>query len=133
MADSEVIDRLEKRIESLEKRVEQLENPSNHTSNPYGILESKILTKIDDIGIQNLILLALRLKSKQSRNDLKMKLESWEKPVGSWFGGGNFKNRLLIPNQIIRDGINDEKEEVYSLGNKGVKTVKKLIEKYDLN
>jgi hypothetical protein len=132
MADSEIIDELKKRLDSLEKRVEQLENPSESRLTLGNSLETKIVENIDDIGIQNLVLLALRLKSKQSRNDLKTKLESWQKPVGSWFSGGNFKNRLLAPNQIIQDGVNEKKENLYSLGSKGTKTVKKLIEKYDL-
>ena len=132
MSNSKEINELNKRLESLEKRIFQLENPSNPSLTTENSFELKILEKIDDIGIQNLILFALRIKSKQSRNDLKLKLESWHKPVGSWFQGGNFKNRLLTPSQIIRDGINSENEDVYSLGSKGTKTVKKLIEKYEL-
>ncbi|MCH8914946.1 MAG: hypothetical protein IIA82_03760 [Thaumarchaeota archaeon] len=132
MTDSEIINKLKERIESLEKRVTGLEDPSSPNLTTHNSLESKILEKIDDIGIQNLVLLALRIKPKQSRSNLKIKLESWQKPVGSWFRGGNFKNRLLTPSQIIRDGINDKKEDLYSLGSKGIKTVKKLIEKYDL-
>lgn len=132
MVDSESIKELKKRLESLEKRVEQLENPANQILNSSNSFESKILIKIDDIGIQNLILLALRIKSKQSRNDLKSKLVSWNKPVGIWFRGGNFKNRLLTPHLIIRDGTNDTKEDLYSLGSQGIKTVKNLIDKHKL-
>jgi len=130
---SENVKKLEKRITDLETRVEKLETPSNSNIDSQNSLESKILGKIDDIGIQNLILLVLRIKSKQSRNDLKSKLESWNKPIGTWFRGGNFKNRLLTPSLVLRDGINETKEDLYSLSSKGTKTVKKLIEKYDLN
>ena len=123
---------LKKRIESLEMRMDKIEISSK--TNPLVIddYEFKIRGKIDDIGIQHLILLALKLQPKQSKQGLKTQLESWGKPVGTWFRGGNFKNRLLKPSQIIPDGIDENKEELYSLGSKGVKTVKNLIEKYEL-
>ena len=133
MTDSEELKTINKRLESLEKRVAKLETPSTSTLNSQNSIESKIMEKIDDIGIQHLILFALKIKSKQSRSDLKSKLESWNKPVGIWFKGSNFKNRLLTPSLVLRDGSNDKKQDLYSLGSKGIRSVKQLIEKYELN
>ncbi len=115
----------------LEKRVTKLEN-SKTSINISGSLEKKILQKIDDIGIQHLVLLALKLKSKQSKNSLQTKLEQWNKPIGTWFSGGNFNKRLLKTALIIKDGKNQNNEILYSLGRRGIKNVKELIKKYNL-
>ena len=123
---------IEDRFKALEKRIENIEHLPSKIESSGNNLEHEIIQKIDEIGVQHLVLLALRLKSKQPRNDLKLKIESWNKPVGTWFGGGHLKNRLLKTHQIIHDGINKDNEELYSLGSKGAKTVKNLIEKYKL-
>ena len=98
-----------------------------HTS-----LEENIKQKIHEIGIQHLILFSLKLKYKQSRDDIQSKLLEWDKPVGKWFRGGNFRNRLLKKSLLIIDGKNNKGEEVYSLGMRGIKAINELIKKYDL-
>ena len=126
---------LERKIRELEKRVVILEqsNQTNYSSNLNLDLEQKIIQKIDDIGIQHLVLLSLKLKHKQSKHDLKSTLETWNKPIGMWFDGGNLRNRLLKTSVVLHDGKNDHGEDVFSLGTKGLKLVKKLITKYELD
>ena len=126
------VEKLEKRIIDLEKRVAKLENPSISNLNSTTSFESKIVERIDDIGIQHLVLLALKIKQKQSRLELKQKVASWQKPIGTWFDGSSIKIRLLDTHQIIRDGKDEKNKELYSLGSKGVRTVKDLIKKYEL-
>ena len=130
------IEEIEKRVKDLEKRITTLEKQEKtRISKRKGSdsIESQIKEKVSEIGIMHLVILTLKIKSKQSREQIKNKLEEWEKPIGSWFGGGNFKNRLLKKGFVMKDGKNKENEDVFSLTMRGNKSAEKLIEKYELN
>ena len=70
------IDTLARKIISLEMRVASLENLIKSDEKPISKkpLENRIKQKIDDIGIQSLIIISLKLKSKQSRSEIKSNL-----------------------------------------------------------
>jgi len=64
---------------------------------------------------------------------LKSTIISWgaKKTIDKWFKGGNFNNRLLGKGIVMKDGKNEDSEDLYSLTKiKGVKLAVSLIEKY---
>ena len=131
------LENLEKRVKDLEIRISKLENEKKskrqraYFSKPSS-LRGKIKQKINDIGIQHLITLVLKIKSKQTKSQIENTFVSWNKPIGSWFQGGNFNKRLLKKGIIMKDGIDKNDEELFSLTMRGVKMSDKLIEKYGL-
>ncbi len=67
-------------------------------------LENKIREKINEIGIQHLVILILKFKTKQTKSQIEETIRRWNKPVGSWFKGGNFNKRLLRKSILMKDG-----------------------------
>lgn len=57
--------------------------------------EKIVIDKIDDISIQHLVVIILKLKPNQTRHEIKKIMEDWGKVVGNWFRGGNMNNRLV--------------------------------------
>ncbi|MEX0763737.1 MAG: hypothetical protein WEC35_05545 [Nitrosopumilaceae archaeon] len=143
MSETKLLDKLsqiENKLKNLEERVSKLEkkrhdgndDSSKGTLNNF---EKKLEGKIDTIGPQNLIILGLKLKSKQSKNELETLLISWgtKQTIHGWLKGGNFSKRLLKTGIVMKDGKNTDGDVLYSLTKvKGVQTVDALIEKYDL-
>lgn len=132
------IENLEKKLKNLEIRISKLEKGkksesySINTASSSSSLELKIVQNINNIGIQHLILLTLKIKSKQSKSKIEQTLVRWNKPVGSWFHGGNFNNRLLKKRTVMKDGKDKNNDELFSLTMKGIRITNKLIEKYNL-
>lgn len=133
------IDDLEKKLIELESRVSKLEkNPDNLVSskNKLDDISLKLQGKVDKIGQQNLIIIALYHKPKQSKSDLLNTLLSWgiKKTIYKWFQGGNVNNRLLNPGIILKDGQNAKNEDLFSLTvTKGMPKAEELIKKYNLS
>lgn len=116
----------------LEERVRRLEEVvfgSGYSSKKYGNVEKIVIDKIGKITIQHLVVIALHLKSKISKQDIKTTLQDWGKPVGNWFQGRNMNNRLLNQGIIKKDGTNDNNEDLFSLTGKGQHVAKDIIEK----
>jgi hypothetical protein len=92
---------VEERLESIEKRVQKLEDAlagkGTVSSKPSKSeeTESMIVSHIDKIGIQDLVVIALKLKPRQTKSEIKQMLIDLGKNVGVWFEGGNFNGRLV--------------------------------------
>lgn len=121
---------LEKQVRDLQKRVASLEQTvySNPKSAARG-LEQRLAEKVDDIGTQDLIVVALRIKPKQDKEAIKGVLSDWGKAYGSWFEGGNFSGRLIRKGLVKKDGQNDSGEDLFSLTKKGEIEADNLITK----
>jgi hypothetical protein len=116
---------LEERITRLEKIVLN-EDYLNKKSND---IEKMIIDHVDDISTQHLVVIALFLKSKQTKQEIKSMLQDWGKAVKNWFQGGNMNKRLVKTAIIKKDGINDKNDDLFSLTGKGENIAKDLIEK----
>lgn len=135
---SDLIKKLEERIFKLEKRVTKLEqnskSPLKFSSIKLSNVEKNLTEQIDKIGPQNLVVIELKMKPKQSKTDLQNLFRSWgcKKKVLKWFKGGNFNQRLLDNGIVIRDGKNDS-EELFSLSRvKGYTKAGDIFKKYSL-
>jgi hypothetical protein len=119
---------LEKRISELEARVSKLEglaatSPGQTTHND---VEDALIDMIDDIGIQNLIILSLRLKGPATREQIRQTLDNWGKAYGSWFRGGNFNARLVDKGIVKLNSTTDNGGEIYALTKKGERVADQL-------
>ncbi|MBI1828451.1 MAG: hypothetical protein HY222_03465 [Thaumarchaeota archaeon] len=134
------LSQIENKLQNLEERVLKLEKKSHdgNDGNTKGRLdnfEKKLEGKIDIIGPQNLIIFGLKLKPKQSKNELETLLISWgaKQTIRGWLKGGNFSKRLLKTGIVMKDGKNTDGDVLYSLTRvKGVQIVDDLIEKHNL-
>lgn len=126
------MDPLETRLESLEERLTRIEKivlREDFSSKKRGGVEKIVIDNIDKISTQHLVVIALYLKPKQTKQEIKNMLQDWGKAVGNWFQGGNLNNRLLKKGVIKKDDVNEKKEDLFSLTGKGQNIVKNLIEK----
>jgi hypothetical protein len=130
---------LEDRLNQLEKRVVKLENATHKKggsltkSTQMLDVERMLIDKIDQMSVPHLVIIALKLRPKQTRTELKQMLEDWGKVVGSWFKGGNLNNRLIKKNIVKRDGVNENNEEIFSLTKRGEVLAEELIDKIKSN
>lgn len=111
---------LEKTVADLEKRLARLEQ-AVYGRKDAGLargFEQQLVQKIEDVGTQDLILLALQIKPKQTKAEIRTVLADWGKAFGSWFDGGNFSGRLVKSGLVKKDGESDG-EETFSLTKKG--------------
>ena len=133
------INEMDVRVKKLEKSSSsQLEKNNKEKSSSSNNLESlgiKLQGKVDKVGQQNLIILALKFKPRQSKTDLLNVLLNFgvSKTIHKWFKSGNLNNRLLNKGIIMIDGKNSD-EDLYSLTiPKGIPKANDLINKYDLS
>jgi hypothetical protein len=134
------LSQIENKLKIIEERVSKLEKKlhgvnDGDTKGRLNNFEKKLEGKIDTIGPQNLIIFGLKLKPKQSKNELETLLISWgtKQTIRGWLKGGNFSKRLLKTGIVMKDGKNTDGDLLYSLTKvKGVQTADSLIEKYDL-
>ena len=114
---------LENVISDLQKRVASLEQAlfggNGSLKNSIRSLEQRVVENVDSIGTQDLILIALMQKPRQSKTQIRQALGDWGKAYGSWFDGGNFSGRLVKSGLVKKDGSGDEGEELFSLTKKG--------------
>ncbi len=126
---------LEERIESLEKRIQKLEDiiagnriPTSKSGKSSDI-ESMVVSHIDEIGIQDLVVVALKLKPSQTKPEIKQMLIDLGKKVGVWFEGGNFNGRLVKKSIIKKDGVNENNEDVFVLTKRGELLAQEILDK----
>jgi hypothetical protein len=122
---------LEKIVSDLQKRVASLEQAvfsAGRKPSARG-LEQKIVEKVDDMGTQELIIIALLQKPKQTKAQIREALNDWGKAYGSWFEGGNFSGRLLNKGLVKKDGATDAGEDLFSLTKKGEMEASALVSK----
>jgi hypothetical protein len=121
---------LQKRVTSLEQAVYGDSGNNNSSSKTVSRgLEQRIVEKVDDIGTQDLILVALMQNPKQSKAQIRQVLNDWGKAYGSWFEGGNFSGRLVKAGLVKKDGASDAGEELFSLTKKGEMEAGNLVSK----
>ena len=134
------IDKFEKKLLELENRISKLEGNSecikNESIDELSDVGIKLQGKIDVIGSQRLIIIALRVKPKQSKSDLLDILLTWGigKTIHGWFRGSNFNSRLLDKGLLKKVGINSNDKDLFSLTtSKGIPKADELIQKYELS
>ncbi|MGI0020288.1 MAG: hypothetical protein ACREAY_07435 [Nitrososphaera sp.] len=111
---------LEKTVQDLEKRLLRLEQAFYGKKEKAATgFEQALVGKIDEIGTQDLILLALLQRPKQTKAEIRAVLADWGKAFGTWFDGGNFSGRLVKSGLVKKDGENDKGEDVFALSKKG--------------
>jgi hypothetical protein len=116
---------LESAVRDLQKRVAALEQAAykGPQASARG-LDKRIAEKVDKIGTQDLIVVALRLNPKQTKDQIKSVLSDWGKAYGNWFEGGNFSGRLvkkgLVKKGLVKkDGQGDAGDDLFALTKKG--------------
>lgn len=117
---------------SLEERVARLEKivlRGDYSAKKDGNIEKLLVENVEKISTQNLVVLVLKLKPKQTKIEMKKMMEDFGKIVGNWFRGGNINNRLIKKSLIKKDGKNDKNENLFSLTKKGERLAEELIEK----
>ncbi len=121
---------LEKTMRDLQKRVTSLEQAvyGKPKAAARGF-EQRLAEKVDEMGTQDLIVVALWQKPKQTKDEIKGVLSDWGKAYGSWFEGGNFSGRLVKKGLVKKDGQNGSGEDLYSLTKKGEIEADNLIAK----
>lgn len=112
---------IEERLESLEKRMQKLEDSlaagsSAATSKPENI-EALVISRIKEIDTQDLVVIALNLKPKQKKGEVKAMLQDWGAKVGNWFSGGNLNTRMVNSNIVKKEKTKEG--VVFSLTKKG--------------
>src|ERR1051325_8637228 len=114
----------------MERRISRLEQAvyGKETAAARGF-EQLLVERIEDTGTQDLILLALWIKPKQTKAEIRAVLQDWGKAFGSWFDGGNFSGRLVKSGLVKKDGANDNGEEVFALTKKGEMEADELAKK----
>ena len=118
---------IKKRLSKLEKAVFE-EGSSSFSQSAKGI-EKLIVEKVNDIHTHHLIVISLKLRAKQTRDEIKETLQDWGKVFGKWFTGGNFSNRLIKTNIVKLEGKNDDGEDLFTLTKKGELLAEELIKK----
>jgi hypothetical protein len=120
---------IEERIERLEKRVQKLEDSlvaRNTTANTKpDSIESLIIANVRKIETQDLVVLALKLRPKQTKAQVKTIIEEWGARVGNWFQGGNLNTRMVKKHIVSKDETRDG--VMFSLTKKGEFRADKLI------
>jgi hypothetical protein len=121
---------LEKTVADMERRISRLEQ-AVYGKEPAAArgFEQLLVERIEGTGTQDLILLALRIKPKQTKAEIRAVLQDWGKAFGSWFDGGNFSGRLVKSGLVKKDGANDKGEEVFALTKKGEMEADELAKK----
>jgi hypothetical protein len=122
---------IEERLTSLEKRIQKLEDSfstmgSGSARKPQNI-EARVVSKIEEIETQILVIIALRLKPRQTKAQVKSMLQDWGAKVGSWFDGGNLNTRM-VNNGIVKKEETD-KGVLFSLTKKGEFMADEMISK----
>lgn len=107
----------EKRLADLEKRVSILEQNKNN-QRPANFSQD-IITKIDEIGTQDLVILVLKEKPNSTKSEIKNILSDWGKSYGNWFEGGNFSGRLIKKGLVKKADKNEKGEDRFLLTKKG--------------
>lgn len=120
---------LEKIVSDLQKRVASLEQAVYKSPKAVSRgLEQRLAEKVDDLGTQDLIVIALRIRPKQTKDEIKGVLSDWGKAFGSWFEGGNFSGRLLKKGLVKKEG-SGEGGDIFVLTKKGELEADNLIAK----
>jgi hypothetical protein len=113
------------REKELKRRIAELEKELLGKQEWPG-LEQRLAERVDEISTQDLIVVALRLKPNQRKEDLKMVLSDWGKVFGTWFEGGNFSGRLLKKGIVMKEGSGEE-GDIFRLTRKGELEADRLI------
>lgn len=125
---------IEERLTQIEERLTNLEKlcvvkPDTAKSRTTDDLEALILANIDKIGQQDLAVLGLKIRPKQTKSQIKTMFHELGKATGNWFEGSNF-TRLLKKGIIKEDGVDEKNVTLYSLSKSGDKvTAQKIIDK----
>jgi hypothetical protein len=121
---------IEERLENLERRVQKLEDTISASgpvaaSKPDSI-ESLIISNVNKIETQDLVIIGLKLKPRQTKTQIKAMLQDWGARVGNWFQGGNLGTRMvrksIVKKEETKEGV------VFSLTKKGELLAQKALD-----
>lgn len=94
---------LEKKIKNIEKRVSKLEKERTEVSRSSKGMKLETISKnladnFDRLGPQHLVVIALKLKSKQTKKQLESLLLGWgaKQTIHGWFKDGNLSAYYLV-------------------------------------
>jgi hypothetical protein len=118
----------EERLAVLEEVVEAiLANKKEAEAQPKE--DQGIAALLENVETKDAILVCYRKIGPQTKKQLQQNLRKWGVPFGSWFGGGNFKNRLVDEGYLIADGEDEKGKPIYKLSIKGRKEADEIINK----
>jgi len=109
-------------VDILIQKVKSVHTPS------LSSFEVQLASQIYEISIPELIIVLLRTKSNQSKDDLIQTSKHLGRNIKSWFDGGNFTKRLINAGFIEKTGKNNS-DDVFSLTIRGQIKAEILIEK----
>lgn len=115
---------LEKGISLLQHRIQDLEHlvPAIKAAKKQSTEsedERVIVENMNGKYVQDSLMFSLLLRGQQTKEQIKKTLGDWGIPFGSWFHGGNMRNRLIKTGLVKEDGENESGEESYSLTIRG--------------
>ena len=91
--------------------------------------EQDLTPLLENAGTRDAIFILYRKIGPLAKKQLQENLRKWGVPFGSWFGGGNFKNRLVDEGYLLADGEDAKGKPIYKLSIKGRKEADDIIEK----
>lgn len=136
---SDEVKKLEKIVKNLVKRVEILEQvnrPKKDVSSNSSKLQKLMADQISNLIPQDLVILILYSKTKQTREQIINKFQTVgaTKKMTNWFKGGNFRQRLVNAGLVFIDGEDEKGKSIFSLTEgKGIQRALSIIEKLESN
>jgi len=121
---------------SVEERLAVLENVVEAILASKREAEAQPMQKEDELAAimekaetREAIIICYRRIGKQTKTTLQTNLRKWGVPFGSWFKGGNFKNRLVDGGILVEDGKDEKGKTIYALSIRGRKMADEIIQK----
>ena len=94
-------------------------------------VEDRLVENADKLKSQEMLIISLKLNSKQTKDEFKRTLQDWGKVFGNWFDGGNFNGLLVKKNVVKKEGKNENDEAAFSLTRRGEMLADELIAKLE--
>jgi len=122
---------LEERLEILEEAVKVILDSKKRADAQPDQNEQDITPLLDKVETKDAIIICFRKMGSQTKERLQENLRKWGIPFGSWFTGGNFKNRLLDEGILVHEGKDENGKTIYTLSIRGRKLAHELISKIE--
>ncbi len=117
------------RIQDLEQLVPAIKSIRKQSTEIAETIDERVVVEnMNGKYVQDSIMFSLLLRGRQSREQIKKTLGDWGIPYGSWFRGGNMRNRLINTGLVKVDGKNENGEEMHSLTIRGMSVAREKLE-----